>query len=80
MGLGDVKMLAMIGAFLGARGVLVSVLLASLSGSLVGLGAMALGRGDRKMRLPFGVFLAAGGVASFFFGDILIARYRALLP
>jgi len=73
-------MLAMIGAFLGASGVLVSVLLASLAGSLVGIGAMALGRGDRKMRLPFGVFLAAGGVAAFFFGDTLLARYRALLP
>jgi leader peptidase (prepilin peptidase)/N-methyltransferase len=80
MGLGDVKMLGMIGAFLGARGVLVSVLLASLSGSVVGLAAIALGRGDRKMRLPFGVFLAAGGVAAFFFGDPLVARYRALWP
>jgi leader peptidase (prepilin peptidase)/N-methyltransferase len=80
MGLGDVKMLAMIGAFLGAPGVLVSVLLASLAGSLVGIGAIALGRGDRRMRLPFGVFLAAGGVAAFFFGETLLARYRALLP
>jgi len=80
MGLGDVKMLAMIGAFLGARGVVVSVLLASLAGSVVGVGAIVLGRGDRKMRLPFGVFLAAGGVAAFFFGEDLIARYRALLP
>jgi leader peptidase (prepilin peptidase)/N-methyltransferase len=80
MGLGDVKMLAMIGAFLGARGVVVSVLLASLAGSIVGVGAIVLGRGDRKMRLPFGVFLAAGGVAAFFFGENLIARYRAFLP
>ncbi len=80
MGLGDVKMLAMIGAFLGPAGVLVSVLLASLSGSLVGVAAIALGRGDRKMRLPFGVFLAAGGVAAFFFGDTLLARYRSLWP
>jgi leader peptidase (prepilin peptidase)/N-methyltransferase len=80
MGLGDVKMLAMIGAFLGASGVLVSVLLASLAGSLVGIGAIVLGRGDRKMRLPFGVFLAAGGVAAFFFGETLLLRYRSLLP
>jgi leader peptidase (prepilin peptidase)/N-methyltransferase len=80
MGLGDVKMLAMIGAFLGPAGVLVSVLLASLSGSIVGIAAMALGRGDRKMRLPFGVFLAAGGVAAFFFADPLLERYRGLWP
>jgi leader peptidase (prepilin peptidase)/N-methyltransferase len=80
MGLGDVKMLAMIGAFLGVSGVLVSVLLASFAGSAVGIVAIALGRGDRKMRLPFGVFLAAGGVAAFFFGETLVGRYRALLP
>jgi leader peptidase (prepilin peptidase) / N-methyltransferase len=80
MGLGDVKMLAMIGAFLGPAGVLVSVLLGSLTGSAVGLAAIAGGRGDRKMRLPFGVFLAAGGVAALFFGDLLLSRYRALLP
>jgi len=78
MGLGDVKMLAMIGAFLGPAGVLVSVLLASLSGSVVGITAILIGLGDRKMRLPFGVFLAAGGVAAFFFGDALVERYRAL--
>jgi len=53
------------------------VLLASLSGSIVGITAIAFGHGDRKMRLPFGVFLAAGGVAAFFFGDALLARYRA---
>jgi leader peptidase (prepilin peptidase) / N-methyltransferase len=80
MGLGDVKMLAMIGAFLSVSGVLVSVLLASLAGSIVGIAAIALGRGDRRMRLPFGVFLAAGGVAAFFFGETLVVRYRALLP
>lgn len=80
MGLGDVKMLAMIGSFLGPAGVLISVLLASVAGSLVGLAAIAAKRGDRKMRLPFGVFLAAGGVAALFFGDALLSRYRALFP
>lgn len=80
MGLGDVKMLGMIGAFLGPVGVLMTVLAASLSGSVVGIAAIALGRGDRKMRLPFGVFLAAGGVAAFFFAEPFLARYRALWP
>ena len=80
MGLGDVKMLGMIGAFLGPTGVAVTVLLASLAGSVVGLALIALGTGNRRMRLPFGVFLAAGAVASFFFAAPLLERYRALWP
>lgn len=80
MGLGDVKMLSMVGAFLGPSGVLVTVLLASLSGSIVGLALLATGRGDRKMRLPFGVFLAIGAVTTFFFGSFLLERYRSLWP
>ena len=78
MGLGDVKMLAMIGAFLGPAGVLVTILLASVSGSVVGLALIAARRGDRRMRLPFGVFLAIGAVAAFFLGDALVERYRAV--
>ena len=77
MGLGDVKMLGMIGAFLGPTGVLVTVLLASLAGSVVGLGLIALGGGDRKMRLPFGVFLALGAIATLFFGAGLVRFYRS---
>lgn len=77
MGLGDVKMLGMIGAFLGPAGVLVTVLLSSLAGSVVGLALMALKGGDRKMRLPFGVFLSLGAIATFFFGGALIDRYRS---
>ena len=80
MGFGDVKMLGMIGAFLGPAGVIVTVLLSSVAGSLVGLLLIAAKRGDRKMRLPFGVFLALGAIAAFFFGDDLMGRYRALWP
>jgi leader peptidase (prepilin peptidase)/N-methyltransferase len=80
MGLGDVKMLGMIGAFLGPAGVIVTVLLSSVAGSLVGLSLIAAKRGDRKMRLPFGVFLALGAIAAFFFGEDLMGRYRALWP
>ena len=77
MGLGDVKMLGMIGAFLGPLGVLLTVLLASLAGSLVGLGLIAVGGGDRKMRLPFGVFLSLGAIATLFFGASLVRAYRS---
>jgi leader peptidase (prepilin peptidase)/N-methyltransferase len=78
MGIGDVKMLGMIGAALGPWGVLVTILAASVSGSLVGLALIAGRRGDGKTRLPFGVFLALGAVAALFFADPLVARYRAL--
>ncbi len=80
MGLGDVKMLGMIGAFLGPAGVLVTILAASLSGSVVGVALMIVRGADRKMRLPFGVFLALGAIGAWFFADPLFERYRALWP
>ena len=72
MGLGDVKMLAMIGAFLGWQGVVVTVFLASLAGAALGLALVASRRLDLKSRLPFGVFLAAGALVALFAGDRLI--------
>jgi len=78
MGLGDVKMLGMVGAFLGPVGVVVTVFLASLSGSAVGLALIAARRGGMKMALPFGVFLAVGALAALFFGEPLVEHYRAL--
>jgi leader peptidase (prepilin peptidase) / N-methyltransferase len=80
MGLGDVKMLGMIGAFLGPSGVLVTVLLASLLGSVVGLALIVMRRGNLQMRLPFGVFLALGAIAALFVGSALVERYRSLWP
>jgi len=80
MGLGDVKMLAMIGAFLAPWGVAVTVLLASVAGSLAGLALIVAGRGGLSTRLPFGVFLAAGAIAAYFFGTPLLLGYRSLWP
>jgi leader peptidase (prepilin peptidase)/N-methyltransferase len=78
MGLGDVKMLAMIGAFLGPWGVLLTVLFASVGGAFVGLLLIGLRRGTLRMALPFGVFLAMGAIGVVFFGDAFLERYRAL--
>jgi leader peptidase (prepilin peptidase)/N-methyltransferase len=75
MGMGDVKMLAMIGAFLGWKAVLVTLILASFCGALVGLGMMALQRGSMKYALPFGTFLALGSLAAMFVGDPLVTWY-----
>ena len=79
MGLGDVKMLAMVGAFLGWKGVLVTLFLASLVGSVVGLGLIALGRGGMKSRLPFGVFLAFAAGVALFWGRAMVDAYLGLL-
>jgi leader peptidase (prepilin peptidase)/N-methyltransferase len=80
MGLGDVKMLGMIGALLGPWGVVVTILAASLSGSVIGIGLILARGGDGKTRLPFGVFLALGAIAAWFFADPLFSSYRSLWP
>jgi leader peptidase (prepilin peptidase)/N-methyltransferase len=77
MGLGDVKMLALIGAFLGWQGVLVALFFAALLGAVVGLTLMAVRGLDFKAKLPFGVFLALGGLIALFAGDPLVRAYLA---
>jgi len=75
LGMGDVKMLAMIGAFLGWKAVLVTLLLSSFSGALVGVGLIAAQRGGMRLALPFGTFLAMGAMAAMLAGDPLVAWY-----
>jgi leader peptidase (prepilin peptidase) / N-methyltransferase len=79
MGLGDVKMLALVGAFLGWKGVLVTLFFASLSGAVVGLALMRRGDAGLKTRLPFGVFLSLGGLVALFAGGPLADAYLAQL-
>ena len=75
MGLGDVKLAAVMGLFLG-RNVAPAILVALLAGSLVGLAIMARhGAGARKKAIPFGPFLALGGVVGLLAGDQLVDRY-----
>jgi leader peptidase (prepilin peptidase)/N-methyltransferase len=75
LGMGDVKMLAMIGAFLGWKAVLVTLMLATFSGALVGIGIIAFSRGDMRLTLPFGTFLAVGAVAAMLAGEPLVSWY-----
>lgn len=75
LGFGDVKMLAMIGAFLGWKAVLLTLVLASFSGAIVGLTVIAAQRGDMKHELPFGTFLALGAVTAMLFGQPIIDWY-----
>lgn len=79
MGMGDVKMLAMIGAFLGWKAVLVTLVLSSFAGAIIGLALMAAQRGNMKFALPFGTFLAIGAVVAMFVGEPLVAWYAGFL-
>ena len=79
MGLGDVKMLALVGAFLGWKGVLVTVFFGALAGSIAGLALMRWGSLDMRSKLPFGTCLALGGLIALFAGDFLIGAYARLL-
>lgn len=75
MGGGDVKLLAMIGAFLGWQSVFVTLMVASLIGSLIGVALMIYQRADAKLAIPFGPFLAGGALVYLFFGDRILAFY-----
>ena len=75
MGVGDVKLGAMIGAFLGWKLALLSILLSVLIGGPLAATLLATGRKGRKDPVPFGPFLALGGMISLFWGDTLLAWY-----
>jgi leader peptidase (prepilin peptidase)/N-methyltransferase len=78
MGLGDVKMMFMVGAFLGWRLTLLTIFLGAMSGALIGIGMMIKTR-DRNLQsmLPFGIFLGIGTIAALLFGVPLINWYLA---
>jgi leader peptidase (prepilin peptidase) / N-methyltransferase len=78
MGMGDVKMLGMIGAFLGWKAVLVTLVLSSMTGALVGLILLVSQKGDMKYQLPFGTFLAGSALVASLFGDALATWYLSL--
>jgi leader peptidase (prepilin peptidase)/N-methyltransferase len=75
MGGGDIKLLAMIGAFLGWPSVPITLFIASLVGSVVGITCMLLTGAGRRLALPFAPFLCAGAVLFIFFGNQLIDFY-----
>jgi leader peptidase (prepilin peptidase)/N-methyltransferase len=80
MGGGDVKMLAMIGAFLGWQQVLVTLVLSSVAGSVIGVLLITLRRGNMKYALPYGTFLALGALAASLVGERIVAWYLNLYP
>jgi leader peptidase (prepilin peptidase)/N-methyltransferase len=75
MGGGDMKLGAMLGAFLGWKLALLALLLAVVTGGVVAIGLLLLGRRGRKDAIPFGPFLALGGAVAFLWGTPLLHWY-----
>lgn len=75
MGGGDIKMMAMIGAFLGWKSVFLTTLIGSVFGSLLGIFLMIFKGKGRKTKIPFGPFLALGSIITLFFGRNILDWY-----
>ncbi|MBI3815576.1 MAG: prepilin peptidase [Nitrospinae bacterium] len=78
MGGGDIKLIAMIGSFLGWKTTLLTIFLGSFIGSIVGITLMVLKKKGRKDMIPFGPFLSLGAIISIFFGRDLIYLWLTL--
>jgi leader peptidase (prepilin peptidase)/N-methyltransferase len=79
MGGGDIKLLSMIGAFLGWKPALLTIMIGSLTGSVIGISMIALGIIKRDDYIPFGPFLVLGALLSMFFAQPLLDWYQGLL-
>lgn len=75
MGGGDIKLLAMMGAFLGWKAIPFIIFVSSLLGSVIGISVMIAQKKDSKLAIPFGPFLAAAAIIYIFFGENIIGWY-----
>jgi leader peptidase (prepilin peptidase) / N-methyltransferase len=75
MGFGDVKMMAMVGAFLGAPLALLTIMVGSLLGSVIGLAFIRFTRKTRQYELPFGTFLSFAGIVAVVYGEDIVRWY-----
>ncbi len=78
MGGGDVKLLAMIGAFIGWQGIPFVILVSSFVGAIVGIVFIIFAKKDTKFAIPFGPFLSLGAILYIFFGPQLIRWYLSI--
>jgi leader peptidase (prepilin peptidase)/N-methyltransferase len=78
LGMGDVKMLAMVGAFIGWKLTIVTLMAASFSGTIIGVSLIVARRGDMKSALPFGTFLAIGAAVAATVGPAVLDWYLGL--
>ena len=78
MGGGDVKLLAMIGAWMGWKALPFILLLSSFTGAVIGGLSLAVSRQGMRSRIPFGPFLALGALLFLFFGDAIVLWFNRL--
>ena len=76
MGMGDVKLLAMIGAFLGLKSVIFVIFISSLIGSIVGITLMFMNKGDLKYAIPYGPFLSLAAILFIFLNQSLLPFFN----
>lgn len=79
MGFGDVKMLAMVGAFLGVKLVVLTFVLSSFIGGLVATALVVSRRADMATKVPYGTMLAAAALVASLYGDRLVAWYLSTM-
>ena len=79
MGMGDIKLVAMFGAFIGFKLTLISIFMASIIGSIAGILLIVLKGAKMQSRIPFGPYLAAGAVLALFYGERIIDWYIHLI-
>jgi leader peptidase (prepilin peptidase)/N-methyltransferase len=79
MGGGDIKLMAVVGSFLGWKGALLTIMLGALAGSIIGVALIMLNRHKMSKVIPFGPFLALGAVTTAFYGPDIISWYLGLL-
>jgi leader peptidase (prepilin peptidase)/N-methyltransferase len=75
MGYGDFKLLAALGAWLGWQLLPVTLLLSSVVGAVIGIAMIVLVKHDKRVPIPFGPYLAGGGLVALFFGQDMMQAY-----
>jgi leader peptidase (prepilin peptidase)/N-methyltransferase len=79
MGFGDVKMLGMVGAFLGVKSVLLVFILSSMIGGIVGASLMASRRASMATKVPYGTMIAVAALIASLYGERIVAWYLSAL-
>jgi len=79
MGYGDFKLLAALGAWMGAKSLILIIILSAFVGAFVGIAGILIMGKDRSKPIPFGPFLATAGLVAFYWGDTLLTKYLQLM-